>query len=516
MRILAPMILMLAPVSASAEPPPHAAEIDLTKLNDQNLLGLYNKSMAEKRADACKLAAILSELIRRNLTQGIETFRIEYRLQCSIDRKDWANAYQNIKVWEAHDGEKKPAPEWIFRLAFLAGENDEALDRLETITKLDDPEQLTLLPDEAMFSLTRRFNEDGRLDLVARQFQMLFESPHFALLSTDLRSLTAARMLEEHVKNGYVGDVGKMLPHIASPHHFTIMLADRSYEPIWPRIERFAGLNMTDVLHRYLLQKKSEVETRPDDKETMRSYVYALFFSGRFEDVIALAGPIDHINPANWDENDSWLVNLEAYALDALGDTDAADRIFDQFTQVDYQPEKNGWLVNFVINRALRLVGQKRWQEGLVAANVAAEIAQKSGSPYARMLVWQSETCALHGLGRTEEARAKLSQIVQHEGDAPVVAVQTLLCVGARDHAASLVIDNLRNDAKRGAMIEALQGPEFDLFYEHSELPHIHTELRNHPEVAPVFTKLARDIPKDYIPLLGVRKQKLLAERQAD
>lgn len=521
-RIFAPAILAWLPASVSAKATEaelvasDSAESGLTELTDPKLIDLYNKSVTANPADYCTILPMLSEMARRNFTGGVEKVQTEYQVQCAIDRKDWTEAYQGIKKWEALGGDKPPAQEWIFRLAFLAGEDDEALERLEIMTKLDDPEPLTTLPDKALFLLARKFSEDGRDDHETRQLQMLFESPHFELLSAAIRSESASRMLEEHVKNGYVGDVGKMLPHITSPLHYTVMLADRSYEPIWPRIERLAGPNMADILGRYLQQKKSGLEARPNDKEAMLDYDYALSFSGRFEDVIALAGPIDHSDPGSWDEEDGWLLDLEAYALDALGDTEAADRIFDQLGQIPYQPGENGWLVNFVINRASRLVDQKRWQEGLAATHFAAEVAEKSASPYANMLLWKSQICALHGLGRTEEAQAVLSQIIEHQDDAPVVAAETLLCAGERERAAALVIDGLQVDAKRGAMIEALQKHEFDLFYSYSALPNIHAELRHHPEVAVVFDKLARDIPEEYIPLLGARAQKLLAEREAN
>lgn len=519
-RILAPVILVLAPVPVSAEPAePVASATDpaasgLTELDDQQLLGLFNKRIAENFADHCRIAALLSEMVRRNFTGGVEGFRTEYVLQCAIDRKDWPKAYQEIKQWDALGSDNPPAMEWIFRLAFLAGEHDEALDRLEIMTKLDDPGQLTGLSDKFIFALGRALAKEDKADSVLRQNRMLYQSPHFEMLSAEIRSASALRMLEEQLKKEDVGDVGDMLAHITSPYGYTTMLPDRLYEPIWPQIERHAGPNLAIILGRYLQEKKSIFDLDPDDADKKQDYGHALLFAAHFEELIALAGTIDHGDSAvqNWGEQDGWLLNLEAYAHDALGNTDAADRIFDQFLDIEHRPGENGWVVNFVINRASRLVGQKRWEEGLAAAQVAGEVSNASGSAFANMLVRQSKLCALHGLGRSAEAQVILSEIEENQDDALVVAAEALLCAGERERAATLVIKGLQDEDKRGGMLEALQKPEFELFYSESSLPGIHGELRHHPEVAKLFDELARDVPDAYIPLVGARRLELAAE----
>jgi tetratricopeptide (TPR) repeat protein len=408
--------------------------------------------------------------------------------------------------------------EWVFRLAYIAGEYDEALDRLELITQLDDPWQLTSLSDRIFYGLAREFNTDDQNDHVIRLYQMLFQSPHFDRLSADIRSASASRMLKQKLKNKKIGDVGDLLTKISSPYYYTEMLSDRIFEPIWPQIEQRAGPNMANILTPYLKEMKSEFELDPENLKKKQIYGHALLFTGRFEDIIALAGTIDRSDAAirNWGEDDGWLLNLEAYAEDALGDAAAADRIFDQFAAIDYRPEENGWLVNFIINRASRLVGQRRWEEGLDAAKTAGTISEKSGSPFANMLVRWSKLCALHGLGRSEEAQAMLSEIVEQQDDALLVAAQAMLCVGERERAATLMIKGLEDDTKRDQFIEALQKPEFELFYAESSLPSINGELRHHPDVAKLFDRLARDVPDEYIPMVGEKRRELAAERETD
>ena len=520
-RLFLVVLIALAAAPASAKPTEavvgtlDADLSNLPKLTDQQLLDLFNQTVREQSADFCQLSVLFSEMAERNFTGDIDKARFETATQCAVDRQDWPEAYRNITQWEKLGGKETPPLEWAFRLAYLAEEYDEALDRLEVIANLDDPAQLIALSQEFVYSLARQLFNDENDDRMVRLFQMLFLSPHFERLSGELRSTSAYWTLKRQVKTNDAGDIGKTLAEITSPYSYTALLANRSYQQIWPQIEQHAGPNMALILGSYLQDKKREFESAPQDKEKKQQYGHALLFSGRFDDLVRLAASIDHSDTGrqNWQEDDGWLLNLEAYALDAQGNTQAADRIFDQFAKIDYQPGKNDWLVNFVINRASRLVGQRRWQEGLEAAQLANEY---SGSPYADMLVRQARFCALHGLGRSAEAQAVLSDIVEHQNDALEVAVEALLCAGEREQAASMTIKGLNDDNKQAQFVEALQKPEFEFFYAESSLPGIHDELSNHPDVARVFDRIARMVPDEYIPLVGVKRRELAAERRSD
>ncbi len=522
--ILAPMILMLGSVSVSAQSTDpeimatDSSASELTGLTDQELLGLFNKSLADNLADKCKMAAMLSEIARRNFAEGVDAFRAEYLVQCAIERQDWPNAYGYIKQWEALGSENPPAMEWAFRLAYIAEEYDEALDRLEIMATADSPEQLFRLSEDLLFALARISRDADRDDRVARQYRILFGSPHFALLPVDIRSASASNMLKEQLKKDDIGDVTEMLAQITSPYSYRTMLADRLYEPAWPQVEQLAGPNQSKILSRYLQETKQSLDVNPDDAGKRQEYGHALLFSGRFDEVVTLAATIDHSDAGSqgWTEDDGWLLNLEAYALDAMGKSGTADQIFEQFGKIEYNPEENGWLVNFVINRATRLVNRQRWAQGLAAAQIAEEISQKSGSPYAKMLVRQAKLCALHNLGRSDEARAILSEIEEHQDDALASAAEALLCVGEREGSAKMVIKGLQDDKERATIVDALQKPEFELFHSASSLPSIRGELRNHPDVAKTFEAVARDIPDEYIPLIGVKRLELAAEREAD
>ena len=79
-----------------------------------------------------------------------------------------------------------------------------------------------------------------------------------------------------------------------------------------------------------------------------------------------------------------------------------------------------------------------------------------------------------------------------------------------------MVIKGLQDEKERSTMVDALQKPEFELFHSASSLPSIRGELRNHPDVAKAFEAVARDVPDAYIPLIGVKRLELAAEREAD
>src|SRR5690606_19428635 len=125
-----------------------------------------------------------------------------------------------------------------------------------------------------------------------------------------------------------------------------------------------------------------------------------------------------------------WALNIEAYALDALGRREEADAVFDQLATLP--ADEHYWVVNFVINRASRLVGQGRWEEGLAATELSRSVAAEYGSTYARMLVARDRACALQRLGRAEESVREAEYLVEQFAESPPVAATGLLCVGKR------------------------------------------------------------------------------------
>lgn len=489
--------------------------IELSKANDKQLAAILNSYMKEEPHDSCKTAPLIAEMGRRGIFPGnVPGLYQEEAIACAITKKDWQEAYRQLVRWEALDDEDGPSAEWAFRLAFVAGRDDDALVRLEKIAALKEPEQLLKLnkTPEVIFGLSREFIDGGNKEKSLRIYAALFGSPNFLKLNSALRSATAQQILEERITNNQQFDAEALLAEISSASSYLTLLAQRKYQQIWPQIERRVGKNLSLILEQNIVTERIKYQSNPADKAARQGFGRALFEGGRFEEVIELAQAVAS-DTQNWEENDGWLLNLAAYSHDALGNQAAATEILNRIASIKYDPDQNGWLVNFTLNRASRLMGQGRWADALAASEVAAAIVEKSGSAYAKMLVWRIDACAGKKLGENERTAKALEEIEAHQQDSITLAASAYLCIDNRPRAAELMLASLGDETKQDMALRALQKDEFDIFQSDSILPSIDDLLRDEPEISRAFDKLARDIPKEYIPLVGARRAMLKQQR---
>ncbi|HEY9091646.1 hypothetical protein [Parasphingorhabdus sp.] len=490
-----------------------------SKYHDLDDKALYEMYVNESFTNSCEAKSLLSEMLKREVfSDGALLDYTENSINCAIQNGDMEEAYRNIVKWEGMEGAYELDAGWAFRVAYVAGARDDALGRLEKIAQFEEPDELLESTGRFIFQVIGDLHQENMKDAVTRLHNILIESPHFEILHPDVRSSTAAHILGERIKSGNRDAAGEFLAHITTPDFYTEMLSSREYEPIWNEIEQRVGPNMEIVIGEYLQIISAAYQSDPQNKKIRQDYAHALNFAGQFEDIITLAQSVDHSPEAipNWGEDDGWLLNIEAYAHDALGNTAAADRIFDSFVALDDPSNQKGWRVNFLINRASRFVRQTRWEEALAAAKIAGDVAAEAGNPYARMLVRLVNACALHNLGRVEESLAVIKEVEAHQEDSLRVSLDALLCVGERERAAEMMVKGLADEKDGPILIETLQNPQFDTFYTSTRIPTIYSELRSHPKVTEAFERVGRTIPDSYIPLAGQRLHQLAAERQAD
>lgn len=508
--------------AAESEVPADLTAIPLNKyhdLDDNALVEIYQTHVKEGFTNSCEAKSLLSEMLNREAFASAALLDYtENSINCAIQNGDMEEAYRNVVKLEGMEGAYVLDAGWAFRVAYMAGARDDALGRLEKIAQFEKPDELLESTDRFIFQVLADLHQENMQDAVTRLYNILIESPHFEILHPVLRSSTAKHILGEGLKSGNRDVAGEFLAHITASDFYTEMLASRKYEPIWNEIEQRVGPNMEIVLGEYLQIISAAYQSDLQNKKIKQEYAHALIFAGQFEEVIALAKSVDHSPEAipDWEEDDGWLLNIEADAHDALGNTAAADRIFDSFLALDDSANQKGWRVSFVINRASRFVRQGRWEEALAAAKIAGSIAGETGTPYARMLVRHVNACALHNLGRVEESLAVIKEVEAHKEDSLRVTLDALLCVGDRERAAKIMAKGLADEKNGPILIETLQKPQFHPFYSRTHIPTIYSELRSHPKVTEAFERVGRTIPDRYIPLGGQRRHQLEAERQAD
>lgn len=392
---------------------------------------------------------------------------------------------------------------------------DSMIARLGRFAQAADAGSANSFTAEQFYSVGRLANEHDRRDAFGAAALQLFNSPIYGAFDSDLQQAIAFSALKPAVDSGDSALTATILTEVRNPSVYSALLSQRDYEAAWPLIEQRAGDHFATITQDYREWTAARFENFATDRDRFSQAAHALYFDGRFDEAAALArswrerqGALENIK-----EGDAWAFNIEAYSLDAMGRLAEADAVFDQLAALS--PESRPWLVNFVINRASRLVGQKRFEEGLAAARVARPITEMQGSTYAKMLVAHDHACALYALGQRSEAEAELAFIRENSTAAISVAAETLMCVDRRDEALALLLAGIEKSETRGSVIDGLVPESYDLFYTASALPDTSEFLASSAELRAAFAKWARDIPERFVPAASLKRSPLAVSAQA-
>ena len=383
------------------------------------------------------------------------------------------------------------------------GENaDAALARLREL----DFDAAGSLEPERFWAVARMISGAGKSDDLDDLALEWSEAGLFGALKLDSQSGLAYRALGAAARQGRGDLADGLLIYVTSPRSYVSLLTNRKYEMVWPQIEQRAGKNLSKIGKRNVELKLTRLENSRSDRDRFSEAAHALHFNGQFEEAIELADQWQRREERGiaLEEGDGWALNIQAYAYDSLGQTAKADAVFDRLAAVD--PEENGWVVSFVINRASRLVGHGRWEEGLAAAKLARTVP---GSTYAELIVARDHACALKKLGRADEAESELEFLRANVDDGPALTVQGLMCYGFYEEATKILLDALADPAKRDNAIGAFEVDDLDLFYTQSILPDAGDLLAKSPELAAELAKYVRPMPEDYIPAASLKRVRL-------
>ncbi len=356
------------------------------------------------------------------------------------------------------------------------------------------------LERDRLWALVRMLRSQGRIEDFQKIAFSWFEDSQIAFIDSDLHSSLAAQALVEVARAGRIDMADEMLSYITLPSSYIDLLTDRRYEPLRRRIEDRAGINLVAVGAQDVEITGRQLTNAPTDRDRFSAAAHALHYHGEFQAAIDLAQTwrMRQERGLALEEGDGWALNIQAYAHDSLGQPDRADAIFDELAAVE--ADANPWVVNFVINRASRLVGQGRWEEGLKATSLARAVAADYGSTYAKMIIARDRACVLKQLGRTDEAAPELAYLRENSAEGLQFAVQGLLCHEQRDEAASMLIEGLQGTRLRSTAIGTLEAPQADLFYTQSILPNGRDLLAEYPELKALWAEHARDLPAQFVP----------------
>ncbi len=510
MRKLGMLFGMGAVLAASASAQEAGAATGATGLQELSEAELLERATANWFRDRDTVCDVQSpaaaELVRRDPDNEVSNrLSLTIRSICADMEGRYDDALAHVEEGMAKWGLAQDMIPYGMVLAGRAEDGEAALHYLQLAI---DAGIITGADVELVFWLLRTIRQadlDDRLEALALNFA---QAPGFARVDDEIQTAFAYPALDAALEAENFELAGSLLQHMRQPTAYAALLANRKYEPIWPAVEAQAGENFNALTERYLDWARARYEADPADRELFSVLAHALMFDGRFEDAIALVDEWRSQPDAieNIEEGDAWALNVSAYSHDALGQFDRADAIFDELATLS---EDQPWAVNFVINRASRLVSHGRWEEGLAANTIAKEAADATGTTYAKMLVALNRACALAHLGRAAEAEEDVGFLREHVDEATQVAAGGLICMGNEDEAVDLVISQLENEDTRAGMIGELQPREFEFFYTPSVLPDARDLVAKHPRLAETLARYARRIPERFYPAAALKRAAL-------
>ena len=501
-------------ICAVASPVSAKDQADYSALSDGKLLERYQKAAAAENPDYCKaLLPLLGEMTKREaFQQNSSRAKTLTEYQCALTEQRYKDAYALSGELEKITGIALP-DETALALAVIAEEYPAAASRVIKMARSPEGSALGKLDMTLFWQLSRELVRNKNSEIRLRMYRALADSPHLDRLNGEARSSIASEVIKLDAENGNFGRAKLLMGDLQGPYPFLELLANRNLEPIWPALEEIAGPNLLKISEADVARKAAAYNMNTSDRQAFQYYAHALHFAGKFEDAIALARTVDHKPKAmlKATEDDVWALNIEAYALDALGRKAEAEAVFDTIGALPFEGDRKSWVVSFVINRASRLVGFGQWQKGLDASMLAHEVTEQGGSPYAKMLVRKARICALVNLGRKDEAAPLLAETYENRVDSYTSAAGAYLCAGDEEKAAAIVLEALKDPDHRYDMAQELQPTDFEIFYVRDVLPDLRSHLRKRPEIDTEFNSFARDLPDRMMPVASLRRRQISA-----
>lgn len=499
--VLVAVSLLSAPLAAQQPVP--APLPDLSGMSIQQLGDLLRSSGDRWSVEPCAFSVPVTQALLDHDGEEPQFRRLNLIAQsmCADVERRYADGLQ---LTQQINGLQSPRLTVDYALYFAWRLDD--VDTTLAILRGVEGEEFAQISRDAFWRTSNLFREKGRqaeLEAVALAWA---ERGGLRYLDDPARSPVAVAALRAAAKTGRAENADMLLQAISDPQTYIRLLTERDYEPFWPQIEARAGRNLSRVGAEHVRITGERLAAAPEDRDRFSDAAHALHFNGEFAQAIELARrwQARAERGAAIEEGDAWALNIQAYAHDSLGQTGSADAVFEQLAAVD--PDQHDWVVNFVINRASRLVGQGRWSEGLAATELARTVAETQGTVYAKAIIASDRACALQKLGRAEEAAVELAYLRENWRDAVGSAVGGLLCHDHREEAAGLLLQGLRDDRLRDLALSALTPPDLDLFYSASILPTAQSLLDDHPELATELARHVRPIPQAYIPQASLRR----------
>lgn len=495
-------LVLLAGHSVQAKAPPSTDKI--AAMSDGELADAFDKARkGDGLAATCDAAPYIDELARRRQSNTLDGFAAFFDGSCALASDKPAEALHDFETAEgvtpvADLREMAPGLDALALYAALRSSDYDAFgEHAGHIARRNSPDEYASL-DADMFRFGFNRMKREQTDAVVLSFA---RSAAFDHLPEEMAQIVEGWAVGAALRAGDVALARQMAPKSASPDSYLDFLIDREYAPIWPQVAQAAGPHLQTIIAQDVAKTTAELAANPADKAKRQAAARARLFASDYAGVVALAAAVDHSRGGleKIVEDDAWLLNLEVKALDGLGRRADADRIFDDLTALP--AGGRGWMVNFVINRADRLVGQGRWAEALPAAELAVKVAATQGSPYAKEVAAVDRYCAAIKADPSRDLSAWWQEIDANWKDNVGSAVQAAQCKGDRDAALRYLRGGLNDEDHRHSVLLLLQPRKADFYRDQGNMfEEPRKYLAEDAELKALFDKYGRDLPAELLP----------------
>lgn len=252
-----------------------------------------------------------------------------------------------------------------------------------------------------------------------------------------------------HSRRGELDEARKELDLKPDASALTLLALDQRHRALWPDIDRLGADGYHQVLEQDLAHAAAAVKAAPGNTKALTMQMRALRRLGRYGEAITLGKPLatDRARIEVIGDDAFWLINDYAAALLYTGRVDEAVAALDGALSLglDAYPVLGG----IAINRAGLLNEAGRHAAALAAMEDLEGKAATHLTPAGRMFMWSEKSCALHALGRGEEARAVEAKMAEKPEDNWAAMTRVAVCRKDVEGVARLLVTRLRDEEER-------------------------------------------------------------------
>lgn len=357
------------------------------------------------------------------------------------------------------------------------------------------PNVINRLGDKWVSALVRNLNRSGEHEAVKNLSIAIARALHETGVEDDTDFRYAfADAVDVLAERGENEELKIYLEYMSNPLDLITLMVDNRRKPLWRTMERTWGKNLEKAAPAYVETMRKRLETDPTNYEKRSRYLRSLRTAGLTDEAIRFGQEAT----TDWSEIEAvgrdayWVVNEYADALASAGKVDEA---YAQLTRLEaIGLEENPALISMVINKITMQRDWGHFKAALEGITALENIGQDIASDYGWMQIYTAKACALHQLGKTDEAKAVMSDLVQPIAEtSPSAYTSALICLGRLDDAADLLIERLQSeDDREGAIACFIRWEKLELAPFTSELLNGLYDVMGRPEVQKALKPFGR------------------------